>query len=407
VKTKNQFLSPESLAGIALLGAALLGLLIANSPLAAGYERLLRLPLEISIGEGGLSKPILLWINDGLMAVFFLLVALELKREFLDGELSKPSQIALPLAAAIGGIVVPALVYVGFNSGDPEALRGWAIPAATDIAFALGVLAMLGDRVPRSLKTFLLSLAIFDDVGAILIIAAFYTEEISWTAKGLALATTVALFLMNRAGVRRTAPYLLVGAVLWLCVLKSGVHATLAGVIVGLMIPHRGANSPGASPLTHLEHGLHPWVAFLVVPVFAFANSGVSLTGMSTGLLDPVALGIVGGLFVGKMVGVFSVSALMIRTRLAPLPAGSTWGSLFAVCVLSGIGFTMSLFIGTLAFENASRDFSAPLRIGVLAGSLLSAAVGFVLLRRATRTASAERPAPHAVESRPAPELAA
>jgi len=385
VGTIQRFVRLESLAGIALLGAAALGMLIANSPLASWYERFLTVPLEVRIGEAALSKPLLLWINDGLMAVFFLMVALELKREVLEGELSKRSQVALPLVAALGGIVVPALIYAVVNAGDPEALRGWAIPAATDIAFALGVLAMLGDRVPSSLKTFLLSLAVFDDLGAILIIAAFYTDEISWTAKGLGLVVTALLFLLNRSGVTRTGPYLLLGAVLWVCVLKSGVHATLAGVIVGLMIPHQRQDGHGRSPLKELEHALHPWVAFMIVPLFAFANSGVSLAGISGAMLDPVALGIVGGLFLGKMLGVFSAAAILIRSGAAKLPQGSTWASLFAVCVLSGIGFTMSLFIGTLAFEYTARDFSVPLRLGVLTGSLLSATVGFALLRRATK----------------------
>ena len=388
-------LNPASLAGVALVGAALLGMLFANSPLSAWYERFLGAALEVRLGEVGLSKPLLLWINDGLMAVFFLLVALELKREVLGGELSHRSQVALPLAAAAGGIVLPAALYVAVNAGDPEALRGWAIPAATDIAFALGVLAMLGDRVPRSLKTFLLSLAVFDDIGAILIIAAFYTEQISWTAKGLALVVTAALFALNRSGVTRTGPYLLLGAVLWVCVLKSGVHATLAGVVVGLTIPHRKANSHGRSSLEDLEHSLHPWVAFLIVPVFAFANAGVSLAGAADGLLDPVALGIVAGLFLGKMAGVFSAAALLIRLGVAKLPKGASWGALFGVCVLSGIGFTMSLFIGTLAFEFSARDFSVPLRLGVLIGSSLSAAVGLAVLMRCCSTgARAPVPAP-------------
>jgi len=325
MNTTQDFLKLEALAGIALLAAAALGMLFANSPLAGWYQGVLNVPLEIRIGHEGLSKPLLLWINDGLMAVFFLMIALELKREVLDGELSRMSQVALPLVASVGGIVVPAAIYLAVNLGNPEALQGWAIPAATDIAFALGVLAMLGDRVPRSLKMFLLSLAVFDDIGAILIIAAFYTEEISWAAKGLGLCATAVIFVLNRVGVTRTGPYLLVGVVLWVCVLKSGVHATLAGVIVGLMIPHRRQNSFGRSPLEDLEHALHPWVVFMIVPVFAFANSGVSLTGASAMVLDPVALGIVAGLFFGKMLGVFSASALLVRSGIVELPEGVTW----------------------------------------------------------------------------------
>ncbi|MHC4512218.1 MAG: Na+/H+ antiporter NhaA [Planctomycetota bacterium] len=385
MSTIQRFLKLESLAGIALLGAAVLGMLSANSPLAGLYDRFVHVLFEIRLGDQGLSKPLLLWINDGLMAVFFLLVALELKREVLDGELSRPSQIALPLAASIGGIVVPAGIYILFTAGDREALLGWAIPAATDIAFALGVLAMLGGRVSRGLKTFLLTLAVFDDIGAILIIAVLYTQEISWAAKGLAVLATVVLVILNRVGVTRVGVYLCVGAFLWVCVLKSGVHATLAGVIVGLSIPHRKMNAFGRSPLKDLEHMLHPWVAFFIIPVFAFANSGVSLAGMSSVILHPVALGIIAGLVVGKMVGVFAASALLIRRGWADLPEGASWASFFGVCILAGIGFTMSLFIGTLAFEHTPRDFGAPLRLGVLVGSLISAVAGYLVLRRALR----------------------
>ena len=387
--TKSGALKPEMLAGIALIGAALLGMLFANTSLNGWYTSFLNAPFEIRLGESSLEKPLLLWINDGLMAIFFLLVALELKREMLDGELSKPGQVTLPLVAALGGILVPALFYVGFNSGDGEAMRGWAIPAATDIAFALGVLAMLGDRVPKSLKTFLLSLAVFDDLGAILIIAAFYTEQIAWGAKVGALFATTILFVFNRQGVTRKAPYFLVGAVLWLCVLKSGVHATLAGVVIGLMIPHRKVDGHGHSPLKVLEHSLHPWVAFLIVPVFAFSNAGVRLDSGFGALTDPVALGVISGLFFGKMFGVFSAAWILIKTNVVKMPAGATWQSLFGVAILSGIGFTMSLFIGTLAFETATRDFSAPLRLGVLAGSFLSAGVGAAVLMRAAKSAPA------------------
>ena len=379
--TTKRFIRLEALAGIALLGAALLGMLVANTSFAGDYTRILQLPFEVSLGGVGLSKPLLLWINDGLMAIFFMLVALELKRELLGGELSKPGAITLPLVAAIGGIVVPALIYLAINRGDAEAMKGWAIPAATDIAFALGVLAMLGDRVPKSLKVFLLSLAVFDDLGAILIIAAFYTEEISWTAKGLALGATVFLVALNRLGVTRVAGYMLIGTFLWVAVLKSGVHATLAGVIVGLTIPHKHLNANGHSPLKELEHALHPWVAFLIVPVFAFANAGVTLSGLGEVLLQPVSMGILGGLFIGKAIGVFGVASVLIKTGLARMPEGSSWTSLLGVAILSGIGFTMSLFIGTLAFETSTVDFSAPLRVGVLAGSLLSAVVGYLLLR--------------------------
>lgn len=376
-----------ALAGMALIGAAALGLLSANSPLSELYARLLVTPVEVRVGFAALAKPLLLWVNDGLMAIFFLLVALELKREVLEGELSQLRQVVLPLMAAIGGILVPAGIFVLFNRGDSDALRGWAIPSATDIAFALGVLAMLGSRVPVALKAFLLSVAVFDDIGAILIIAAFYTGEISWTAKGWALGAAACLFLLNRLGVRRIGVYVLAGIVLWVCVLKSGVHATLAGVLLGLMIPHRPEGSTRRSPLLDLEHAIHPWVAFLIVPVFAFANAGVSLSGSSSVIADPVALGIIFGLVGGKLVGVFGFAWLAIRLGIANLPAGATWISLGGVSLLAGVGFTMSLFIGTLAFEQSTRDFVAPLRVGVLAGSLIAAISGYFLLRTTARAA--------------------
>ena len=390
MQPKKKRIPKDVVPGVILIAAAALGILMANSPLASGYQTVLNLPVSVALGSLELEKPLLLCINDGLMAIFFLVVALELKREVLEGELSNRSQVALPLGAAIGGILVPAALYTAINFQDSEALRGWAIPAATDIAFALGVLAMLGDRVPRSLKMFLLSLAVFDDIGAILIIAAFYTAEISWTAHGLALIATAVLFGMNRAKVTRTSPYLAVGAALWLFVLKSGVHATLAGVIVGLMIPHRRQNAFGRSSVKDLEHSVHPWVIYFIIPVFAIANSGVSLQGVSQAILDPVALGIIAGLFFGKMIGVYGASALMVRAGWAKLPAGANWSALLGVSILSGIGFTMSLFIGTLAFEHSARDFSVPVRLGVLAGSLVSATVGFLLLRRALPAAAPE-----------------
>ncbi len=368
------------------MGAAAAGMACANSGLAGWYDQWLATEVEVRIGESGLRKPLLLWINDGLMALFFLLVGLELKREVLRGELSSRSQIALPLAAAIAGIAVPALVFYGFTHGDPDAARGWAIPAATDIAFALGILALVGDRVPPALKTFLLSLAVFDDLGAILIIAAFYTDEISWTAKGMAIGFSAALLILNRLRVRRVAAYMLVGAALWLCVLKSGMHATLAGVIVGLAIPLRVEAPFGGSPLEHLEHGLHPWIAFLVVPLFAFANAGVSLTGVHVeSLLDPVAVGIAVGLVIGKPVAVFATVMLMARLGVARLPAGATPLSMLGVSFVAGIGFTMSLFIGTLAYEHTGDLHTVAVRLGVLGGSLVSALVGFLLLRAAVR----------------------
>jgi NhaA family Na+:H+ antiporter len=377
----QRFFRLESLAGILLVIAALVGLAIANSPLSDAYLRLFDTKLTVAFGKDGLSKPLLLWINDGLMAIFFLLVALELKREIVEGELSNRSQVALPLAAAFGGMVIPALIYVGFNWGDAEALRGWAIPAATDIAFALGVLALVGDRVPKSLKTFLLSLAVFDDLGAILVIALFYTEKVSWAMHGMAAIATLGLVGLNLVGAKRLGPYFFLGALLWLFVLKSGVHATLAGVVLGLTIPMRARD--GSSPLVWLEHTLHPYVAVCVVPLFAFANAGVDLRGLGPAqLVDPVALGIAAGLLVGKTVGVAGVVWLAVKVGIAKIPKEWTATAFFGVAVLAGIGFTMSLFIGTLAFEDAGPGKAAAVRLGVLGGSLVAAVLGFVLVQR-------------------------
>jgi len=301
----------------------------------------------------------------------------------VEGELSRPSQIVLPAAAAIGGMGVPALFYAALNHADPYALRGWAIPSATDIAFSLGVLAALGPRVPRALKLFLTTLAVVDDLGAILVIAIFYSNDLSLLSLLLAAPCIALLLLLNRGGVRALAPYLLSGIVLWVCVLKSGVHATLAGVVLGLFIPLRGG-TPDDRPLRRLEHMLHPWVAYAVLPIFAFANAGLSFAGMSLArLFEPVPLGIAGGLLLGKLVGVFGIAALMILAGFARMPAGATWLTLLGVSISTGIGFTMSLFIGSLAFEDPA--FAAPLRLGVLVGSLLSAAVAYAVVRGATR----------------------
>jgi NhaA family Na+:H+ antiporter len=382
----------EAGGGIVLMACAALALVIANSALAPLYFGVLKTYL------GGLS--VLHWINDGLMAVFFLFVGLEIKREFVDGQLSTWPRRVLPGLAAAGGMVAPALIYVAFNGGNPAALRGWAIPAATDIAFALGVLALLGPRVPISLKVFLAALAILDDLGAVVIIALFYTAELSVTMLGLAGATLAGLVALNRLGVTRLAPYLALGAALWFFVLQSGVHATIAGVLLALTVPIRPAparpDNP-ESPLHRLEHGLAPWSAFLVVPVFGFANAGVSLAGVTPdSLLAPVPLGIALGLFVGKQVGVFGFSALAIRLGLVDLPAHATWLHLYGVSLLCGIGFTMSLFIGLLAFptDPALQD---AVKIGVLMGSVASALVGALVLRfapAAETSASGAAPAP-------------
>ena len=370
----REFLALEAAGGILLAGAATAAMALANSPLERWYGAFLDTPVEVRAGAFEIAKPLLLWINDGLMAVFFFLVGLELKREVQEGELSRPSQIALPAVAAAGGMAAPAAIYAALNWGSPVTLQGWAIPAATDIAFALGVLSLLGGRVPASLKVFLLTLAILDDLGAIVIIALFYTANLAPPSLGVAAAALAGLAALNRAGVQRIAPYLLVGLVLWASVLKSGVHATLAGAALALFIPPRQAR--------RLEHDLHPPVAYGILPLFAFANAGVSLEGVSlASLLEPVPLGIAAGLFLGKLAGVFVASFAMIRLGGASLPEGAGWGGLLGVSLLCGIGFTMSLFIAGLAFEGADPAYMAQARLGILLGSLASALVGYALLR--------------------------
>lgn len=379
----DEFIKQDSASGILLIGAAVLALVLANSPLQWLYGALLDTPVEVRIGALHLAKPMLLWINDGLMAVFFLLIGLEVKREVLEGELSRADQIMLPGLGAIGGMAVPAAVYAWFNYGDAAAMNGWAIPAATDIAFALGILALLGDRVPVSLRVFLMALAIFDDLGAIIIIALFYTTELSFMSLVVAGIAVAVLVVMNRLHVMRTAAYIMVGVVLWVAVLKSGVHATLAGVVLGLVIPLRDTHKPERSPLRELEHSLHPWVAFLIVPVFAFANAGVALSGMTINtLFEPVPLGVIAGLFVGKQAGIMLFCGAAILLGWAKLPTGASWVGLYGVAILCGIGFTMSLFIASLAFEQSGTVGSiASDRLGILIGSGLSAVMGYVLLR--------------------------
>lgn len=373
----REFLRLEAASGILLLGAALLAMLCANTPLRPWYDALLDVPVSVRVGALEVAKPLVLWINDGLMAVFFCLVGLELKRELLEGELADSARIALPLVGAVGGMAAPALVYVWINQGDSAALRGWAIPAATDIAFALGVLAVLGTRVPLGLKLFLMSLAIFDDLGAIVIIALFYTADLSTSSLSIAGTALVGLIVLNRRGVTARTPYVLLGLVMWLAVLKSGVHATLAGVALALCLPLRGEN--GASPLRELEHDLHPTVAYGVLPLFAFANAGVALTGLEA-FLTPVPLGIALGLLVGKPLGVFGLVWLAVGLRLISRPPELTWGALFGVALLCGIGFTMSLFVGSLAFEQGGPDYEVADRLGILVGSLGSALAGVAVL---------------------------
>jgi NhaA family Na+:H+ antiporter len=376
----QEFLRLEAAGGILLAVAALVALLLANSPLVAFYDILLGTKVEVQVGVLELRKPLLLWINDGLMAIFFLLVGLEIKREVLQGELSTPAKAALPAIAAVGGMAVPAAIYVAFNVDDAERLHGWAIPAATDIAFAVGVLALLGERVPSSLKVFLLALAIIDDLGAIVIIAIFYTGHLSLFALALAVSALVLLLVLNRAGVTRVAAYVLVGIFLWVCVLKSGVHATLAGVALAFAVPVDGGGAEDEGPLARLEQALHPWVAYGILPLFAFANAGVALDGLSPAtLVEPVPLGIAAGLFLGKQIGVFLFVWAAVRLGLGERPEGASWVQIYGVALLCGIGFTMSLFIGTLAFEDPA--FADDVRLGVLGGSLLSAVAGYAVLR--------------------------
>jgi NhaA family Na+:H+ antiporter len=342
----------------------------------------------VRFGAFEIAKPLLLWINDGLMAVFFFLVGLELKREVLEGELSTPAQAVLPALGALGGMAVPALIYAALNWHDAVALNGWAIPAATDIAFALGVLLLLGKQVPVALKVFLMTLAVLDDLGAIVIIAIFYTADLSLTSLSVAGTALAVLVAMNRRGVTNIAAYILVGLVMWASVLKSGVHATLAGVVLALVIPMRDPHDPERSPLRGLEHDLHPPVAYGILPLFAFANAGVSFAGVSlASLLAPVPLGIAAGLFVGKQLGVFGAAWLAIKLGVARLPVGVTWAQLYGTAMLCGIGFTMSLFIGSLAFEHAGQEHAAAVRLGIMVGSLLSALCGYALLRAALRRA--------------------
>lgn len=380
--TITRFLRLESAAGILLFLAAVIAIIAANSPLLPYYKLLLSTPVELRVGTLEIAKPLLLWINDGLMAVFFFLVGLELKREWIEGELADKRNIILPGIGAIGGMLVPALVYLYFNYNDPIAVQGWAIPAATDIAFALGVLALLGSRVPVSLKVFLTSLAIFDDIGAILIIALFYTSKISLTALAVAALCIPVLLLLNRANVVSKSPYLLIGVIIWVATLKSGVHATLAGVILALFIPMRSKQDPTVSPLKSLEHDLHSIVAFFILPVFAFANAGVDLFGVGMEqLLHPVPIGIALGLFLGKQIGVFGLCWIAIKLKLAKIPTGMNWLNLYGISVLSGIGFTMSLFIGSLAFEETGINLTFDERLGIIVGSLLSGILGYLVLR--------------------------
>lgn len=383
--TFTRFFQLEAASGLLLIAAAALALIINNSPLSHLYASFLDVPVVAQIGALKIAKPALLWINDGLMALFFLLIGLEVKRELLDGQLSKPSQVVLPGAAAIGGMVVPALIYWALNKDNPAALGGWAIPMATDIAFALGVLALLGKRVPVSLKLFLMTLAIIDDLGAIIVIAIFYSTDLSGASLAGAAACLIALIAINRLGVVKLGPYMIVGLILWVCVLKSGVHATLAGVTLAFCIPLRTKNAE-PSPLLTLEHALHPWVAYAILPLFAFANAGVSLVGVNLeSFTHHVPMGIAAGLLLGKTVGVLGFTWVMVKTGLAALPAGANWGQVLGVAVLCGIGFTMSLFVGSLAFVPGSSEYAGMDRMGILTGSILAALIGYAVTAMASR----------------------
>ncbi len=386
----QDFIKKESAAGILLIIATVLALLLENSFLSTFYTSFLHTPVEIRFGDLQIAKPLLLWVNDGLMAVFFLVIGLEIKREVIEGHLSSFSQIALPGIAALGGMIVPALIFIAFNRGEDFSMNGWAIPTATDIAFALGILSLLGKRVPVSLKVFLMALAIIDDLGAILIIAFFYTSELSTMSITIAAIALIVLFIMNRMHVAIKSAYIVVGIILWVSVLKSGVHATLAGVALAFMIPLSSKDKEGNhfSMAKEMEYDLHNWVVYMILPLFAFVNAGVDLQGISIEeMAGPVPLGIMLGLFIGKQVGVFSFSWLAIKMGLASLPQGSNWTLMYGVSVLTGIGFTMSLFVDTLAY-NDTQIYHYADKLAILLGSFLSAIVGYLILYLKTSRSS-------------------
>jgi len=381
----TSFLKLESAGGLLLIASAALALILSNTQLKDLYEWIVFMPVEVRIGPLALAKPLLLWINDGLMSIFFLLIGLEVKREILEGELSSPSHVLLPAAAAVGGMLAPAGIFYFFNRADADALRGWAIPTATDIAFALGVLSLLGNRVPGSLKLFLTTVAIADDLGAILIIAIFYTADLTMPMLVASAMAVFVLVLLNAARVNVVSVYLVVGVILWFFMLKSGVHATLAGVVLAFTIPLKVKDANGQSLLRSLEHRLHHWVAFAILPIFAFANAGVSFAGVDVNtLLSPLPTGIFLGLLVGKFIGVYGVSALLIKTAVTSPPSGAGQMHLIGAAVLCGIGFTMSLFIGSLAFD--TPEYLNAVRLGVVLGSTFSAVCGIALLRFAPRS---------------------
>ncbi len=382
LSTIKQFVKLESTSGVLLVFAAFAAMVVANSPAAVIYDKLITLPVEVRVGPLEIAKPLLLWINDGLMVLFFFLVGLELKREFMVGELSRKGSTVFPAVGAVGGMLIPGLIYAWINWDDPRALEGWAIPAATDIAFALAILTLLGDRVPVALKVLLTSIAIFDDIGAIIIIALFYTNKLSLTALLVTLACLPVLFFLNRRGVVDTSRYVLIGAIMWVAMLKSGVHATLTGVLLALFIPMENPNKPDHSPLMELEDDLHTSVAFGVLPLFAFVNSGINLSGLTLDyVFHPVPLGIIAGLFIGKQLGIWIFCRLAAMLGIFRLPEALNWRMIYGVSLLCGVGFTMSLFIGSLAFEETGANRMFDERLGIIIGSLLSGITGYLVLR--------------------------
>ncbi|MGJ8691425.1 MAG: Na+/H+ antiporter NhaA [Thalassotalea sp.] len=384
VQQWKQFIQTDASSGIILVFSAALALIMANSFFSAGYNDFLEFPVSITLGTFAINKPLVLWINDGLMALFFFVVGLEIKRELFYGQLSQPDQVVLPFLAAVAGIVFPALIYVAFNYQDAVAMNGWAIPSATDIAFALGIFILFGKYLPPSLKLFLLSVAIIDDIGAVIIIAVFYSQDLAPNSLIVATIGVIVLFIFNRLELENKTPFILVSVVVWAAVLKSGVHATLAGFIVAWFIPI--ARDKSQSMSYQIEHGLHPWIAFFVLPLFAFANAGVGLTDASLDeLVTPVSIGIVGGLFIGKQLGIFMACFLAIKLKLCQLPKDATWTQLYGVCLLCGVGFTMSLFIGSLAFEEQGLAYQTQVKVGVLVGSLISAIAGAWLIRKSSK----------------------
>jgi NhaA family Na+:H+ antiporter len=391
--TFRNFFKLEAAGGIVLLIAAVFAMVLKNSPVGYVYEAFLDTPGVIQIGALEIAKPLFLWVNDGLMAIFFFMIGMEVKREVMVGELSELSQIALPAIAGLGGIIVPAGLYYLITMDDPLAIQGWAIPTATDIAFALGILAMVGPGIPVALKLFLMTLAIIDDLGAIIIIALFYTSELSLLSLYIAAGAIFWLCILKWRKVQTVAPYIFVGIILWVAVLKSGVHATLAGVILGLFIPLKTVDRNGEehSPLDQMIHELHPAVAFGILPLFAFVNAGVKLEGMTLdSLLSGIPLAIAVGLFFGKQIGVFGFAWLSIKLGLARIPAGVNWGQMYGASILCGVGFTMSLFIGSLAFEESGLGYSRPDRLGIIVGSLAAGLLGFVVLKLSTKPAASD-----------------